>query len=241
MCACFTRVSLALVLAGTMIGGTARADVIVIQEGNLGFSFDPPGGFWMAGDLFGIAASLDSPGVGTTSVLTCGFPASCPPGTAISLGGVFGGEAEDFALGVGSAGVGGTSYGLDVPIEFRGTLVFDAPTVVVPSTPDGLASLTAPFLFHGSLAGFAEGSVEPLFDVQLTGRGRAGLELGSCEVCGIPGPYQFLGFGYEFEPAAPVPEPATMLLVSTGIVGWWSRRRLRQQITKSPNQHVARS
>jgi hypothetical protein len=207
--------TLAGLLIAAVTAGTARADSILIQQGGVGFSFDSPPGLILAGE--GFSATAFFPALGSPSLFRCLHPNTCPPGTAVNLSGVFGG-GEFRGLGTGGATVNGSSFGSHAPdggaIELRGALVFDAATLVVPNVTDRQILLSAPFVMHGFVSGFEEGSSIPLFETTVRGSGRVGLSLHAGNDPGAPGPYGLVHLGYGFEP---VPEPATLLMVGSGL------------------------
>lgn len=228
-----TRTVCALFVIAVTSAVGVRADPIVVTGGGASFSFDSPPGFSLSGDGFFISGFW--PAIGVTSVLKCNHPSSCPPGTAIDLTTVFGGELGQFGLGGGGATLNGVAYGTHrqsgegEPIELRGTLAFKAPTVVVPANPAGTAELVERFTFWGRVAGLAPETARTLFDMEVQGQGRVRLGLGGVGLgggFGPPGPYQFLSVGYGFQPAQPVPEPSTVLLFANGVVALFAGRRL---------------
>jgi hypothetical protein len=140
----------------------------------------------------------------------------CPPGDFLSLAGHLS-EASYVSL-----------EGGPVPPNppwkpTLGVFTFLAEAVTVPPV-DTTAILTAPFVFTGALffenTGFQ--AARPTMSVELFGRGTATVEL-------RPNPFgtpvwEFARARYEF---APVPEPTTLLLVSSGLaaVAWGRGRR----------------
>lgn len=196
-----------------------QADPLVVRSGSVRFDASDPSILEFRGDGFDIFGLMLS--ISTTGAQTC-VNMPCVAGTLVDLSTVFGGPLGGFDLGQGFAIVDGVQYGGrpgEGDIFLTGTLSFEAPAVPIPEGGDRTVGLSAPFLFSGRVVGSYESPVAmPLFDLTLTGSGRAGMGVNLED-----GTYQFVAASYTF--ADPIPEPATLVLVGTGAAALALRRR----------------
>jgi hypothetical protein len=123
----------------------------------------------------------------------------------------------DTYMGIGDATVGGVSY---EDVTLRGSLAFDVTPIAItddfPAAMDG----QRPFVFTGLIRGLANGT--ELFSVSLFGAGRTHMPLFR------EGNTVFIEESkvvYEFEDIAATPEPATLLLLGSGLAATIARRR----------------
>ena len=195
-----------LILAGTLVSSPASADKVALTGGVLditvmsflmGGRVDIQGdrGFTFVGSMFG---SLEEP---------AGNP--LPPGTTVTL--VGGANGSDLR---GAATLDGVTYpdvgGPDSP--FGGSLQF-ATTVMLPAVLNAPATVMAPFMLDLLL------SVHPNSSpIAFSGTGTARVSLGEDKGFGVPS-WLVTDIDANLSSPAPVPEPATLLLLGGGLAG----------------------
>jgi hypothetical protein len=213
----FRPLALSCLMLGIPGATAARADSITVTSGSADVAWDDPSSFFVAnaGAGFELSGLFSRVALSPQDICFAG----CAPGTVVDLSAVFGGPF-DGSLGVAQrATIEGVSIAVpsdpETWLSLSGALQFDAGSVVLPpfEGQDPL-SLTAPFTFNGEVAGFTADDPMPRFFVALDGRGTARLVMSRIDGTDL---YGFPSATYGFNGAEPVPEPATVILLGSGL------------------------
>lgn len=199
---------------------TAFADPIRIITSGTFATGQEDTGFYVQGSDLVIRAQW-----GLDPVVQCG---PCIPGTTLNLSSTV--SVVDWPSPPPGVTFTGQTYD---SVFFRGTLDFDAGSVIVPDIPPGGPTqiLSSTFTFTGTLAAFAQpgGSGTPLFSTNLTGAGMGpfGVRVVFKNRDDVPH-LQVYQLDYHFDDVTATPEPGSLLLFGSGaawVAACWRKRR----------------
>ena len=143
----------------------------------------------------------------------------CGPGTPLTTNSTFSGIIG--APGDVVATVNGVTF---TNVTLTGSLSFVSSAIVLPDFGAGVGQVTIPFFMSGELDGALAGAGTPIFTTTLSGHGLATFIFFETSRDPSNPHYVIANIEYQFDP---VPEPATLILLSSGVTGLaaFARRR----------------
>lgn len=204
----------------------ARAEPVAIQSGSFSYDTGDPDNFWVSGNGFRLRWSgFDNPTFsGVVPPSLCYPTAPCTAGSTVDFSTQFHGLSANVTPNAGT--INGVAYN---SLKLTGDLNFMAPATTFPATSTAFAGVTEPFTFTGHLTAVDPAGGSTVFDSDLLGGGTASLvTIAGCANanCSSRTPeYGFAGVDYTFTNVSPTPEPATVLLLGSGLIAVIRRRR----------------
>jgi hypothetical protein len=213
-----------VVAACLSLAAPAAADPIRITSGALVYT-GPPGSpvvVEFSGDGLTFSGRSQPFAISLSPYESCLVP-ECLPGTTLDLrtpgtGPTYIGGSAATYQGQVYGNLGGLVSVADIYTEWTGSLL-------IPEDFTG-GSLTAPFAFSGYFQ-YTDDNFTTVKRVPLLGAGTATVTMGRYRPDIDPDAFLTQSVRFDFADVAATPEPASMLLVATGLVGLVARRRRR--------------
>jgi hypothetical protein len=219
-----------MVVLTLLVGAsTARAEPYVIQAPStlqLDFESDVFGFF---GSGFSVTTLPNMTG-GFGPFFTDGSPAlhcdPCSPGDPFDPSFQTNGE---ISFGRGNATFGDTTYS---DVSLVGTLDFMVTPLPFPSSTSSGFYVQTPFSFNGTIRGLDDS--QQLFNAAFTGNGHVVRFFDRLDDGRYVGGENQIVFAFDSSSSAPVPEPATLVLLASGLGGVLARARSRVRPGREP-------
>jgi hypothetical protein len=219
--------TVAIAIAGCLsIVVPVNADPILITSGSLVYT-GPPGGpvsVHLSGAGFTFSGTSAPLSISLGPYESCLVPA-CLPGTTLDLrtygtGPTYSSTTATYQ-GQTYGGLGGMVSVADIYTDWTGSLLI----------PEGFTggTLTAPFAFSGYFQ-YTDDNFITMNRVGLFGSGTATVTFGRYRPDLHPTALVTEAVRFDFADVAATPEPASMVLVATGLVGLLARRRHRRDV-----------